>query len=230
MILQIAKKEIHHNLTTLRFALMIILLPVLFAANALIYSLGDNGYTTQINAYNERVRQNRKHIKEQANVSLAELALRGPGDIPKHPSRLIFCVGGVDEVVSRSIKLKSDYNISRGSGIEDEDYAWRHPLRLEYEVVSSGSNSTGRVKINWVFIGVLMSFFAILFTFDTIAGERARGTLSLIMSNTVSRGQVLLGKYLGAFVTLMVPLVMGILMNLLIILLIGSIPLTRRTG
>ena len=224
MILQIAIKEIYHNLTTLRFALMIILLPVLFAANALIYSLGDNGYTTQINAYNERMRQNRDHIKEQANVSLAELALRGPGDIPKHPSRLIFCAGGVDEVVSRSIKLKSDYNFSRSSGIEDEDYAWRHPLRLEYEVVSSGSNSTGRVKINWVFIGVLMSFFAILFTFDAIAGERARGTLSLIMSNTVSRGQVLLGKYLGAFVTLMVPLVMGVLLNLLIILLIGSIP------
>ena len=45
MILHIAKKEIHHNLTTLRFALMIILLPVLFVANALIYSLGTGGYT-----------------------------------------------------------------------------------------------------------------------------------------------------------------------------------------
>ena len=224
MILQIAIKEIYHNLTTLRFALMIILLPILFVANALIYSLGDGGYTTQIDAYNRRVTENRKHITEQANVSLAELALRGPGDIPKYPSRLIFCAGGVDEVVSRSIKLKSDYNISRSSGVEDEDYAWRHPLRLEYEVVSSDSNSTGRVKINWVFIGVLMSFFAILFTFDAIAGERMRGTLSLIMSNTVSRGQVLLGKYLGAFVTLIVPLIMGILLNLLIILLIGSIP------
>ena len=224
MILQIAKKEIHHNLTTLRFALMIILLPVLFVANALIYSLGDGGYTARINAYNERVRQDRKHIKEQADISLAELALRGPGDIPKRPSRLIFCAGGVDEVVSRSIKLRSDGGISRSSGVDDEDYAWRHPLRLEYKVVSSGSNSTGRVKINWVFIGVLMSFFAILFTFDVIAGERMRGTLSLIMSNSVSRGQVLLGKYLGAFVTLTVPLVMGVLVNLLIILLIGSIP------
>ncbi len=224
MILQIAIKEIYHNLTTLRFALMIILLPVLFVVNALIYSLGDEGYTTQIDAYNRRGTENRKHIQAQANVSLAELALRGPGDLPKRPSRLIFCAGGVDEVVSRSIKLKSDWNISRSSDVEDEDYAWRHPLRLEYKIVNSGSNSTGRVKINWVFIGVLMSFFAILFTFDAIAGERMRGTLSLIMSNTVSRGQVLLGKYLGAFVTLMVPLVMGVLMNLLIILLIGSIP------
>ena len=63
MILQIAIKEVYHNLTTLRFALMIILLPVLFVANALIYSLGSSGYTTQISAYNEQVKQNRNHIK-----------------------------------------------------------------------------------------------------------------------------------------------------------------------
>ena len=81
-----------------------------------------------------------------------------------------------------------------------------------------------RIKIDWVFIGILMSFFAILFTFDAIAGERARGTLNLIMSNTISRGQVLLGKYLGAFFTLMVPLFIAILMNLLFILLSRNIP------
>ena len=71
MILHIATKEIHHNLTTLRFALMIILLPVLFMANALIYSLGDDGYTTQIDAYNRQVEQNRKHIKEWPSNSCA---------------------------------------------------------------------------------------------------------------------------------------------------------------
>ena len=224
MIWQIMLKEIHHNLTTLRFALMVILLPVLFVVNALIYSFSSDGYGTQMSAYNKQVAQNREHIKKQANTSLAELALTGPGAIPKRPSPLMFCAGGVDEVVSRSIKMKSEGSISRSSGVEDEDYKWRSPLKLEYQVASSGGNSTGRVKINWVFIGVLMSFFAILFTFDAIAGEQARGTLSLMMSNTVSRGQVLLGKYLGAFVTLMVPLIISILMNLLIILIAKNIP------
>ena len=224
MIWQIMLKEIYHNLTTLRFALMVILLPVLFMVNALIYSLGGDGYTTQINDYNRRVTQNRKHIVEYADQSLAELALIGPGELPKRPSRLIFCAGGVDEVVSRSIKMRSDGTISRGRGVADEDYKWRIPLKLEYKVESAGSTPTRRVKINWVFIGVLMSFFAILFTFDAIAEERSRGTLSLMMSNTVSRGQVLLGKYLGAFVTLMVPLIVSILMNLLIIVLSRNIP------
>ena len=224
MIWQIMLKEIYHNLTTLRFALMVILLPVLFMVNALIYSLGGDGYTTQINDYNRRVTENRKHIVEYADQSLAELALIGPGELPKRPSRLIFCAGGVDEVVSRSIKMRSDGTISRGRGVADEDYKWRIPLKLAYKVESAGTTPTRRVKINWVFIGVLMSFFAILFTFDAIAEERSRGTLSLMMSNTVSRGQVLLGKYLGAFVTLMVPLIVSILMNLLIIVLSRNIP------
>ena len=224
MILHIATKEIYHNLTTLRFALMVILLPILFMVNALIYSLGGDGYTTQINDYNRQVTQNRKHIVEYANQSLAELALIGPGELPKRPSRLIFCAGGVDEVVSRSIKMRSDGTISRGRGVADEDYKWRTPVKLAYKVESAGSTPTRRVKINWVFIGVLMSFFAILFTFDAIAEERSRGTLSLMMSNTISRGQVLLGKYLGAFVTLMVPLIISILMNLLIIVLSRNIP------
>ena len=224
MVFHIATKEIYHNLTTLRFALMVILLPVLFIVNALIYSFGGGGYTPQISEYNRRVTENRKHITEYADQSLAELALVGPGEMPKRPSRLMFCAGGVDEVVSRSIQMKNTGTISRSGGAPDEAYKWRSPLKLEYKVESAGSTPTRRVKINWVFIGVLMSFFAILFTFDAIAEERARGTLSLMMSNTVSRGQVLLGKYLGAFVTLMVPLIISILMNLLIIVLSRKIP------
>lgn len=224
MIGQIAKKEIHHNLTTLRFALMVILLPVLFIVNALIYSFGSGGYTMQMNNYNRRGTENRDHIIKHADQSLAELALVGPGEMRKRPSRLTFCAGGVDEVVSRSIKMKSEGTISRSGGGKDEDYKWRPPLKLEYKVESASSTPIRRIKINWVFIGVLMSFFAILFTFDTIAEERARGTLSLMMSNTISRGQVLLGKYLGAFVTLMVPLIISILMNLLIIHVFGDIP------
>ena len=224
MIWRIMLKEIYHNLTTLRFALMVILLPVLFIVNALIYSFGSGGYTTQMNNYNRRGTENRDHIIKHADQSLAELALVGPGEIRKRPSRLTFSAGGVDEVVSRSIKMKSEGTISRSGGGKDEDYKWRPPLKLEYKVESASSTPTRRVKINWVFIGVLMSFFAILFTFDAIAEERARGTLSLMMSNTISRGQVLLGKYLGAFVTLMVPLIISILINLLIIHVLGDIP------
>ena len=224
MILHIAIKEIYHNLTTLRFALMIILLPILFVANALIYSLGGYGYIVQVNAYNQQVTQNRNHIEEYANKGLAEFALTGPGDIPKRPSQLTFCADGGNKLIPRSVKMQNTGTASRSGYHEFEDYKWRPPWTLEYPLQSKAGSAMQRIKIDWVFIGVLMSFFAILFTFDAIAEERARGTLSLMMSNTVSRGQVLLGKYLGAFLTLMVPLTIGILMNLLVVLIFGNIP------
>ena len=231
MIGQIAKKEIHHNLTTLRFALMIILLPLLMIANALIYGYGDDGYITQVNAYNKQMEKKLSHIEQKAAESLGELAVMGPGDMPKRPSPLKFCANGADEVIPRSVIMQEHGAASRGSRSNIEDYAWKGPWILKYPLNSfDEGNATRRIKIDWVFIGILMSFFAILFTFDAIAGERSRGTLSLIMSNTVSRGQVLLGKYLGAFLTLMVPLVIGILMNLLVIQLSGSLSFDSGTS
>ena len=225
MILHIAKKEIHHNLTTLRFALMVILLPLLMIANALIYGYGDNGYIAQINGYNKQIEKKRSHVEQKAAESLGELAVVGPGDMPKRPSPLQFCANGADEVIPRSVNMQHHGSASRSPRFDEfEAYAWKGPWILRYPLNSFDEGSaTRRIKIDWVFIGMLMSFFAILFTFDALAGERARGTLSLIMSNTVSRGQVLLGKSLGAFLTLMVPLVIGILMNLLVIQLSGSL-------
>ena len=233
MILHIAKKEIHHNLTTLRFALMIILLPVLMVANALIYGYGDDGYITQVNAYNKQVEKKLSHVETYAAQGLGELAVMGPGDMPKRPSPLKFSANGADEVIPRSvIRPGSTVLASRGSiSDEIEDYAWKGPWTLRYPLNSFDEGSaTRRIKIDWVFIGVLMSFFAILFTFDAIAGERSLGTLSLIMSNTISRSQVLLGKSVGAFLTLMVPLVIGILMNLLLIQLSGSLSFDSETA
>ena len=225
MILQIAKKEIHHNLTTLRFALMIILLPLLMIANALIYGYGDDGYITQVNAYNKQIEKKLSHVETYAAQGLGELAVMGPGDMPKRPSPLKFCANGADEVIPRSVIMQEYGTASRsGRSGQFEAYAWKGPWTLRYPLNSfDEGGATHRIKIDWVFIGMLMSFFAILFTFDAIAGERVRGTLSLIMSNTVSRSQVLLGKYLGAFLTLMVPLVIGILMNLLLVQLSGSL-------
>ena len=232
MILQIARKEIHHNLMTLRFALMIILLPLLMIANALIYGYGDDGYITQVNAYNRQIEKKLSHVETHAAQSLGELAVIGPGDMPKRPSPLKFCANGADEVIPRSVIMQEYGAASRSSRSDEfEAYAWKGPWTLRYPLNSfDEGGATRRIKIDWVFIGMLMSFFAILFTFDAIAGERSRGTLSLIMSNMISRGQVLLGKYLGAFLTLMVPLVIGILMNLLLVQLSGSLSFDSGTS
>jgi ABC-type transport system involved in multi-copper enzyme maturation permease subunit len=72
--------------------------------------------------------------------------------------------------------------------------------------------------IDWGFIiGLFVSFMAIVLTYDAISGECESGTLRLIMANSVSRFEVIFGKYLGAMLTILIPLCAGILLNLLII-------------
>ena len=197
MIWHIAKKEIHHNLMTLRFVLMIILLPVLMVANALIYGFGDSGYKEEVNTYHRAMESRLSLVKDYAEESLGKLAMRGPGEIYKQPSPFKFCADGVDELIPRSVPIVGS-GAARGGGVTTA-YHWRELWALEYLPSNHGSDATTRIKIDWVFIGIFMSFFVILFTFDAIAGERAHGTLSLMMSNQISRGQMLFAKYLGAF-------------------------------
>ena len=207
---------------TLRFVLMIILLPLLMVANALIYGFGDSGYREEVNAYHRAMESRLSYVKNNAQESLGRLAMRGPGEIYKRPSPFKFCADGTDELIPRSIPIVGS-GAARGGGVTTS-YSWRELWAFEYLPSNHGSDATTLIKIDWVFIGVFMSFFVILFTFDAVAGERAHGTLSLMMANQISRGQVLLAKYLGAFFTLMVPLVIGVLMNLLVIYLSGNIP------
>ena len=62
------------------------------------------------------------------------------------------------------------------------------------------------IEIDWgVVTAVLLSFMGILFTFDSISGEQERGTLRLMLSNSVSRSAVICGKFLGAFFTIAMP-------------------------
>ena len=52
-------------------------------------------------------------------------------------------------------------------------------------------------ELNWSFIvSVILSFVVLLFTFDTISGEKETGALALILSNSIPRATVLLSKYI----------------------------------
>ena len=73
------------------------------------------------------------------------------------------------------------------------------------------------IPMDWAFvIGVLGALMAILFTYDSISGERERGTLKLLISNPVPRSHVILGKLLGAMVVLTFAIGFGCIISLLI--------------
>jgi ABC-type transport system involved in multi-copper enzyme maturation permease subunit len=73
--------------------------------------------------------------------------------------------------------------------------------------------------IDWVFIiSMILSFVALIFTYDSICGEKEQGTLRLILAGTVPRYKVLLGKYCAALCTLGIPLCLGLLISLMVVL------------
>lgn len=75
--------------------------------------------------------------------------------------------------------------------------------------------------IDFAFIvQVVLSLFAILFTYDAINGERENGTLKLAFANSVSRANYLIAKFAGIWMGLVIPLLIPILVGLLLVMLL----------
>ncbi len=76
----------------------------------------------------------------------------------------------------------------------------------------------GFEHIDWVYIiGALASLICLFFTHDAISGDKESGTLRLMLSNPLSRSELIIGSYLGSIISLMLPLGIGILINLSVI-------------
>jgi ABC-type transport system involved in multi-copper enzyme maturation permease subunit len=73
---------------------------------------------------------------------------------------------------------------------------------------------------------IVISLLAFLFAYDAVAGERENGTLALMLSNSIRRSTLLLGKYIGGMLSLVVPLAISLLVSLQIIFFSPYVQLT----
>jgi ABC-type transport system involved in multi-copper enzyme maturation permease subunit len=70
--------------------------------------------------------------------------------------------------------------------------------------------------VDFIFIiTIIMSLLAILFSYDSIAGERESGTLKLMQSSSIPRAAILLGKWIGGLAVLLVPLAVSVIIGAL---------------
>jgi len=68
-------------------------------------------------------------------------------------------------------------------------------------------------------VTILLSLIALLFSYDAICGEKEDGTLKLMLSNRISRAEILLGKTIGGTLTLLIPFAFSLGLSLIVILL-----------
>ena len=63
-------------------------------------------------------------------------------------------------------------------------------------------------------VTIIVSLMAILFSYNAISGEREDGLLKLMLSTSVSRGTIIVGKFIGGNISLLVPFTIGVLCGL----------------
>jgi ABC-type transport system involved in multi-copper enzyme maturation permease subunit len=66
-------------------------------------------------------------------------------------------------------------------------------------------------------VRVVLSLVALLFGFDQVSQEKEKGTLRLMLANHVSRARILLGKWLGNFLSLAIPFILVTLLGILLL-------------
>jgi len=87
----------------------------------------------------------------------------------------------------------------------------------------------GDVDITFV-VRIVLSLFAIMLSFDAICGERERGTLKLMIANSVPRYTILLAKIIGGILVLWVAFLLPLLLGGLYMLGFQADILAQVTG
>lgn len=67
-------------------------------------------------------------------------------------------------------------------------------------------------------VQIVLSLFAILFTYDAINGERETGTLKLSFANPIPRSSYIIAKLIGSWLGLVIPLLIPLLLGIVLVL------------
>lgn len=213
MFCQMVRKEVLESLMDVRFVLSILITVTLFAVSTLV-SMGR--YREQSEDYWHRVNEDMSSFRGEAD-QLYELAFYEQ-HIYRRPKMLALCAGGSEESLPGLFTL---------DGFE---------VHLP-QVTGQSNFALPRFNdLDWAFIiSLVLSFTALVFSYNCICGERERGTLRLILAGSVPRATILLAKYVGLMLTLGAALLLGLLAGLVILVASGTeslslAPWTRLIG
>lgn len=210
MMWYITKRELYDNLNSLRFALAMVLLLGLMLTNAIVHL---REHPKRVQNYHNAVNGYQNRLVSHAEDSLYKLAEQGPGHLYKKPSALRFCAEGGETFLPSNAE-GGFIRWGKGAPLEESFWILAYPSATP-DLHNVRPNVT---KVDWGFIiGYILSLIALLFTFDAISYEREQGTLRLIFANSIPRHTVLIGKFLGALISINIPFTLAVLVNLLVI-------------
>ena len=194
MLITLIRRELLDNLMTFRFAAAMFITLMLVVANTAVLI---KDYERRLASYNTAVKTHWQQLRETKTYSAGKIVV----DRPPNPLS-IFNVG-LDKRLGNEIEVS---------------YAFVPTL---WDAGMSGSdnpflNIFNSIDIVFIF-KVVLSLMALIFAYDALAGERERGTLRLVLTHPLSRGHIVLAKYIGAMLCLLIPLLLSLLLALVLL-------------
>ena len=194
MLTTLIRRELLDNLMTFRFAVAVLIMLLLVVANTAVLI---KDYEQRLAAYNTALKTEHRRSQGLKTYSGGRLNVARP------PNPLSIFNVGLDKRLGNEIWISHSFVPTLW---DTGTYKLTNPLL----------NLFTAIDIVFIF-EVVLSLIALIFAYDAIAGERERGTLRLVVTHPVRRGQILLAKYISAMLCLLVPLLMSLLLAIILL-------------
>lgn len=195
MIRHFIAKEFFENIYGPKFLITFAICTVLILTS--IYT-GYDIYQTEQRWYATATSENLKAMINYGSYDI--LKARGTKAF-REPPRMSIFVKGVDSSIGKAAIVTEWPNIV----LRDS----RFELNPIFAVF-------GELDMAFI-VQIILSLFAVLFSYNAVSGERELGTLKLVMSSSVSRASFLIGKTIGGLLSFLLPFIIPFMLGLLML-------------
>ncbi len=204
MLTTLIRRELLDNLMTFRFAAAVFIILLLVVANT---SVLIKDHEQRLASHNAAVKRYQRQLQEKKTYSAGIEKLF----VHRSPNPLSIFNVGFDKQLGNEVRVSHTYVPSL------------------WDARKHGSDNPfmdmfASIDITFIF-EVILSLLALIFAYDTLAGEHERGTLRLVLTSHVRRGHILLAKYISAMLCLLMPLLMSLLLSVILLTTTSSISL-----
>jgi ABC-type transport system involved in multi-copper enzyme maturation permease subunit len=206
MVKELLKRQLFEDIVSARFFINLVLIVSSIAIFALVF-IGH--YQTLGARYSKNTIENDRKLAESSKEIVGLLST--PLEFVMKPRIFRFIADGYENKIPQGFSfIPKGYTFVIGET--------KNPPK------AGSSNSSAFYAADLTFaVQFLLSFFAILLTYNALSSEKEKGTLRLVLSNPVKRAGVVLAKYLSALATILLPLFAGLIVGLIFLYLSSAV-------
>jgi len=205
MVKTIVKREFLDNILSFKFIASVLVALVIISICTFVLAAD---YKDRLRNYDKGIALAKEKLANIPTYSCLTVL------IYRRPSPLSIFVSGTDR--------------KAGSYVEFHNVGMEIPTFLKGGVTKNEFSDMVSVFDLAGVIVIVFTLLAIMLSYDSISGEKEEGVLALILSNSVPRYRLLIGKYLGALISVAVPLAFCFIWGTIVVLFSGGVGISKE--